>query len=147
MGVVAWASGVAMHRFIDDEDRIQQTLLPNSTEDYVEEEKLVRVIDVFIDELNCHGLGQKRSGCPPSQDRTAAFAVGAVNGFLPTAREWVQRADARLFVSSACERGPAFRRMKQVGHVRDRIWLVRDSGRVNPGFKPFRLFVLANVCR
>jgi hypothetical protein len=28
-----------MHRFIDGDDRMQQTLLPNSLEDYVSEEK------------------------------------------------------------------------------------------------------------
>jgi hypothetical protein len=32
------ASRVAMHRFIDGEDRMQQTLLPNSLKDYVSQE-------------------------------------------------------------------------------------------------------------
>ena len=40
-----------MHRFIDGEDRMQQALLPHRLEDYVGEENPVRVIDVFIDEL------------------------------------------------------------------------------------------------
>ena len=39
-----------MHRFIDGEDRMQQTLLPHSLEDYVSEENPVRVIEVFIDD-------------------------------------------------------------------------------------------------
>ena len=34
-----------MHRFIDGEDRMQQTLLPHSLEDYVSEENPVRVIE------------------------------------------------------------------------------------------------------
>jgi transposase len=46
-----------MHRFIEGEDRMQQTLLPNSLEDYVREENPVRVIEVFIDELNLAALG------------------------------------------------------------------------------------------
>src|SRR3974390_600180 len=46
-----------MHRFIDGEDRMQQTLLPNSLEDYVNEESPVRVIEVFIDELDLAALG------------------------------------------------------------------------------------------
>ena len=46
-----------MHRFIDGEDRMQQTLLPNSLEDYVSEENPVRVIEVFIDELDLMALG------------------------------------------------------------------------------------------
>ena len=46
-----------MHRFIDGEDRMQQTLLPNSLEDCVSEENPVRVIEVFIDELDLAALG------------------------------------------------------------------------------------------
>jgi len=49
--------GLTMHRFIDGEDRLQQTLLPNSLEDYVSEENPVRVIEVFIDELDLAALG------------------------------------------------------------------------------------------
>jgi transposase len=50
-----------MHRFIDGEDRLQQTLLPNTLEDYVSEENPVRVIEVFIDELD---LAAYRSSMP-----------------------------------------------------------------------------------
>jgi transposase len=46
-----------MHRFIDGEDRMQQTLLPNSLEDYVSEENPVRAIEVFIEELDLAALG------------------------------------------------------------------------------------------
>jgi transposase len=46
-----------MHRFIDGEDRMQQTLLPHCLEDYVGEENPVRVIEVFIDELDLASLG------------------------------------------------------------------------------------------
>src|SRR5258706_6064957 len=46
-----------MHRFIDGEDRMQQTLLPHSLEDYVIEENPVRVVEVFIDELDLAALG------------------------------------------------------------------------------------------
>jgi transposase len=46
-----------MHRFIVGEDRTQRTLLPNSLEDYVGEENPVRVVEVFIDELNLAALG------------------------------------------------------------------------------------------
>src|SRR5713226_6608969 len=49
--------GLAMHRFIDGEDRMQQALLPHSLEDYVGEENPVRVIEVFIDELDLAALG------------------------------------------------------------------------------------------
>ena len=46
-----------MHRFIDGEDRMQPSLLPHSLEDYVSEENPVRVIEVFIDELDLAALG------------------------------------------------------------------------------------------
>src|SRR6202163_222796 len=49
-----------MHRFIDGEDRMQQALLPHSLEDYVGEENPVRVIEVFIDELDLAALGFSR---------------------------------------------------------------------------------------
>ena len=46
-----------MHRFIDGEDRMQQTLLPNSLEDYVDGENPIRVIEILIDELDLAALG------------------------------------------------------------------------------------------
>src|SRR5881275_1363165 len=46
-----------MHRFIDGEDRMQRALLPPSLEDYVGEENPVRVVEVFIDELDLAALG------------------------------------------------------------------------------------------
>jgi transposase len=46
-----------MGRFIEGEDRRQGTLLPEYLDDYVAEENPVRVIDVFVDELDLKGLG------------------------------------------------------------------------------------------
>jgi hypothetical protein len=46
-----------MHRFIDGEDRMQRALFPHSLEDYVGEENPVRVIEVFIAELDLGALG------------------------------------------------------------------------------------------
>jgi transposase len=46
-----------MHRYIDGEDRMQQALLPHSLEDYVGEENPIRVVEVFIDELDLVALG------------------------------------------------------------------------------------------
>jgi transposase len=60
-----------MHRFIDGEDRLQQTLLPNSLEDYVGEENPVRVIEVFIDELDLAALGF--SGMTPAATGRPAY--------------------------------------------------------------------------
>src|SRR6266576_3873565 len=60
-----------MHRFIDGEDRMQQALLPHSLEDYVGEENPVRVIEVFIDELNLAALGF--SGMTPAATGRPAY--------------------------------------------------------------------------
>ncbi len=60
-----------MHRFIDGEDRLQQTLLPNCLEDYVGQENPVRVIEVFIDELDLVGLGF--SGMTPAATGRPAY--------------------------------------------------------------------------
>jgi transposase len=46
-----------MKRFIEGEDRRQGTLLPEYLDDYVSEENPVRVIDVFVDELDLEALG------------------------------------------------------------------------------------------
>ena len=46
-----------MKRFIEGEDRQQATLLPACLDDYVAEDNPVRVIDVFIDELELEALG------------------------------------------------------------------------------------------
>ncbi len=46
-----------MKRFIEGADRAQATMLPESLEDWVEEDNPVRVIDVFVDELDLAELG------------------------------------------------------------------------------------------
>ena len=46
-----------MKRFIEGEGRTQVTLLPECLDDFVVEDNPVRVIDVFIDELDLTGLG------------------------------------------------------------------------------------------
>ncbi len=46
-----------MKRFIEGVDRGQSTLFPECLKDWVGEENPVRVIDVFVDELDLGGLG------------------------------------------------------------------------------------------
>ncbi len=46
-----------MSRFIEGCDRGQRLLLPDCIDDYVGEDSTVRVVDVFIDELDLGGLG------------------------------------------------------------------------------------------
>src|SRR5919206_4439689 len=60
-----------MRRFIDGEDRMQPALLPHCLEDYVSEENPVRVIEVFIDELDLAALGF--SGMTPAATGRPAY--------------------------------------------------------------------------
>ena len=46
-----------MSSFIEGQDRSEGTLFPERRDDYVEEDNPVRVIDVFIDDLEISGLG------------------------------------------------------------------------------------------
>ncbi len=56
-----------MKRFVEGVDRGQSTLFPDRQEDWIGEDNPVRVIDVFVDELDLGGLGF---------DRVAARATG-----------------------------------------------------------------------
>jgi transposase len=49
-----------MKRFIEGVDRGQGTLFPERLEDWIAEDNSVRVIDVFVDELDLGGLGFDR---------------------------------------------------------------------------------------
>ena len=48
-----------MSGFVEGEDRYQATLFPERLDDYIAEDSAVRVIDVFIDDLDLSGLGFK----------------------------------------------------------------------------------------
>ena len=48
-----------MSGFIKGEDRNQATLFPERLDDYIAEDSAVRVIDVFLDQLDLSGLGFK----------------------------------------------------------------------------------------
>ena len=51
------AAGDRMKRFVEGVDRGQRTLLPECLEDWIGEDNPVRVIDVFVEELDLGGLG------------------------------------------------------------------------------------------
>ena len=46
-----------MKRFIEGLDRSQSNLFPDRLEDWIDDDNLVRVVDVFVDELDLSGLG------------------------------------------------------------------------------------------
>jgi transposase len=49
-----------MKRFVEGIDRAQSTLFPVCLEDWIGEDNPVRVIDVFVDELDLAELGFSR---------------------------------------------------------------------------------------
>ncbi|MGB5326250.1 MAG: IS1182 family transposase [Pseudomonadales bacterium] len=49
-----------MKRFVEGEDRSQSTLFPERPDDYIADDNPVRVIDVFVDELDLGMLGFER---------------------------------------------------------------------------------------
>ena len=55
-----------MKRFIEGDDRGQSTLFPERLDEYIGEDNPVRVIDVFVDELDLGDLGFERIARPAS---------------------------------------------------------------------------------
>jgi transposase len=49
-----------MGRFVEGQDRRQQTMLPACLDDYITENNPVRVVEAFIDELDRCALGFER---------------------------------------------------------------------------------------
>lgn len=46
-----------MKQFIEGEDRSQFTWLPECLDDYIGEDNPVRIVDVFVDEIDLQSLG------------------------------------------------------------------------------------------
>src|SRR5271163_1818856 len=65
-----------MKRFIEGEDRRQAVLLPEYLDDYVSEENPVRVIDVFVEELELGALGF--AGVVPEATGRPAYHPGVL---------------------------------------------------------------------
>src|SRR3982074_104721 len=108
-----------MHRFIDGEDRMQQTLLPNSLEDYVGEENPVRVIEVFIEELDLAALGF--SGMTPAATGRPAYHPSTL---------------LKIYLYGYLNRFQSSRRLEREAQRNiELMWLV---GRLAPDIKPTR---------
>ena len=62
-----------MSRFIDEANRSQGTLLPETIDDYVTEENPVRVIEAFVAALDLATLGFAGVGPPPRPPVVSPF--------------------------------------------------------------------------
>lgn len=81
-----------MKRLIEGEVRTQVTLLPECLDDYVAEKNPVRVVDVFVDELDLRTLGfegvEPAATGRPAYDSAILLKIyiyGYLNRFSPAA--------------------------------------------------------------
>ncbi len=63
-----------MKRYVEGEDRSQSALFPERLDDYIAEDNSVRVIDVFVDELDLGELGF--DGMQPAETGRPATTPG-----------------------------------------------------------------------
>ena len=122
-----------MSKFIEGQDRSQGTLFPERLDDYVGEDNPVRVIDVFVDDLDISGLGFK-----------AEPAATGRPGYDP-------RTMLKLYVYGYLSREQSSRRLEQAAQRNlEAMWL---TGRLAPDFKTIADFRKDNpeairlVCR
>jgi len=122
-----------MSGFIEGEDRNQATMFPERLDDYVAEDHPVRVIDVFIDDLDISGLGFK-----------AEPAATGRPGYHP-------KMMLKLYVYGYLNRVQSSRRLEV--EARRNIELMWLTGRLAPDFKTIADFRKDNgeairlVCR
>ena len=122
-----------MSGFIQGEDRHQATLFPERLDDYIAEDSAVRVIDVFLDDLDLSGLGftthSKKTGRPAYHPTTLL----------------------KIYVYGYLNRVQSSRRLEREAHRNiELMWL---TGRLTPDFKTIADFRKNNgaairlVCR
>ncbi len=123
-----------MKRFIEGESRNQSTLFPESLDDYVREDNSVRVIDVFIDELDLGELGFSR--IEPCATGRPAYHPSVL---------------LKLYVYGYMNRIHSSRRLEQESQRNVEVmWL---TGRLMPDFKTIADFrkdngkAIQSVCR
>jgi transposase len=122
-----------MSGFIQGQDRSQATLLPERLDDYVAEDSAVRVIDVFIDDLDLSGLGFKTE---PNDTGRPAYHPATL---------------LKLFVYGYLNRVQSSRRLER--EAQRNIELMWLTGRLAPDFKTIADFRKDNgvairlVCR
>jgi len=122
-----------MKPFVEGEDRSQSTLFPERLDDYVGEDNPVRVVDVFVDELDLGGLGFSR---------VEPLATGRP-GYHPAAL-------LKLYIYGYLNRVQSSRRLeREAGRNVEVMWL---TGRLVPDHKTIANFrkdngpAIAKVC-
>ena len=105
-----------MKRFVEGLDRGQSTLFPECLEDWIGEDNPVRVIDVFVDELDLAGLGF--SGVDPEMTGRPSYHPSAL---------------LKLYIYGYLNRVQSSRRLERdAGRNVEVMWL---TGRLVPDHK------------
>lgn len=123
-----------MKRFIQGESRTQSTLLPELLDDYITEANPVRVVDVFVDELDLGQLGF--AGVDPAATGRPAYHPAVL---------------LKLYIYGYLNRIQSSRRLeKETARNVELMWL---TGRLMPDFKTIANFrkdngkAIRGVCR
>ena len=123
-----------MKRFIQGEDRTQATLLPELLDDYVADTNPVRVVDVFVDELDLGQLGFE--GVDPAATGRPAYQPATL---------------LKIYIYGYLNRIQSSRRLeKEAQRNVELMWL---TGRLTPDFKTIADFrkdngkAICKVCR
>ena len=123
-----------MKRFIEGEDRGQGTLLPELLDDYVAENNPVRVVDIFVDELDLEKLGFE--GVQPAKTGRPAYHPAVL---------------LKLYIYGYLNRIQSSRRLEREAQRNvELMWLTQ---RLTPDFKTIANFrkdngqAIRNVCR
>ncbi len=110
-----------MKRFIEGEERLQATLLPECLEDYVSDDNPVRVIEAFIGELDLKALGF---------ERVEPETIGRP-GYYPATL-------LKIYLYGYLNRIPSSRRLeRETQRNFELMWL---TGRLMPDFKTIAEF-------
>ena len=123
-----------MKRFVEGEDRSQVTLLPECLDDYIEAENPVRVIEVFVDELDLGELGFV--GVEPLATGRPSYHPAVL---------------LKIYIYGYLNRIQSSRRLEREAQRNvELMWL---TGRLRPDFKTIANFrkdngrAIRNVCR
>jgi transposase len=123
-----------MKRFVQGESRTQSTLLPELLDEYISENNPVRVIDVFVDELDLAHLGFK--GAQPAKTGRPSYHPAVL---------------LKIYIYGYLNRIQSSRRLEREAYRNvELMWL---TGRLMPDFKTIANFrnesgkAIQNVCR
>lgn len=114
-----------MKRFIEGEDRQQVTMLPECLDDYISEDNPVRVVDVFVQELDLRALGFE--GVDPALTGRPAYHPAVL---------------LKLYIYGYLNRIQSSRRLER--EAQRNIELMWLTGRLAPDFKTIEDFRRSN---